>query len=774
MRYMSLLFLCFLGCGKTSAILFKGRSYFLILMECPDFSSETNLGALSTAMRARCWEKVTTEEEAQRQLYIELAARLLILLEMLGKYPALQPLEWLLFTLSASGRDLVQDMVDKMIVSRCAFEEPEMSLLVKEVNGKVNDRLIIAIDELQAVAAHMVTPTRPVSAATDEHNISMISIMTVMVKNMREFPYVIWSGSRVGVTAGDSGASDVSGIGKLYRGNRVPLSVIGEYQFLESGDVERLLESILVLDLSKQLKQRLFSILVGRARTVATFVSCLLIPGSAAMNAADKPVLTDAEVEPVLEDLIENLMMRRFSHEIKMMLKRSMKPAEVGHLWAVSMLALEKTRFGPSRFGFDNLAFTERTQYNPDGSYSFQYRFDEPLLQDVLMKIVRASDSSSSYCRSYGSLGIESLLQSTLTNTSLGEVVGFCVALQYLRLGKQIMSVLCAEELVTQRDGKQVRNGSFGRYAAYDAEIRYIVRTSSDADQLEWFELVTNDSESLSFSLLPGVKVKHIAILPSVFSGADIIFASFPPAAQTMVQKESEEQHLQRTLPCSISAPHCSVSLPLAAAEVDSRVVQSTATVKEQLTEYIAMVDSSPMQSRYKRRSRAVASGEGKSKKLKPDSNSPTFPSSESQSQSQSQAQEGIVFVHTVCAAYSKGVTKSKHSNQEKKSVHQYGGKKLSNCGKRYRAVASKHYKSGSINYLPVLVEIPQHKPIYADNYILATHENGLGQKLLDAHSMSVLVRKGDEAGVMFYGDEGAEEEDEEEDAKLDAVMGKR
>lgn len=107
-------------------------------------------------------------------------------------------------------------------------------------------------------------------------------------------------------------------------------------------------------------------------------------------------------------------------------------------------------------------------------------------------------------------LGICGLLQSALTGPALGEYLDFAVTLTMLYKGSVIL--------------RDLLNGtSFQQYSHYKLSLRRVVSTSSADHQLEWFRRVSSNPEDCEYSLLPGVPVKNIAILPNALSGADAI-----------------------------------------------------------------------------------------------------------------------------------------------------------------------------------------------------------------------------------------------------------
>jgi hypothetical protein len=67
-------------------------------------------------------------------------------------------------------------------------------------------------------------------------------------------------------------------------------------------------------------------------------------------------------------------------------------------------------------------------------------------------------------------------------------------------------------------------------YKDYQLTVKRIVAVNAE-EQLEWFKLVNKDVMAIDFSLMPGIPVRDILILPSTFSGADVIGVATPPEA---------------------------------------------------------------------------------------------------------------------------------------------------------------------------------------------------------------------------------------------------
>jgi hypothetical protein len=70
---------------------------------------------------------------------------------------------------------------------------------------------------------------------------------------------------------------------------------------------------------------------------------------------------------------------------------------------------------------------------------------------------------------------------------------------------------------------KVCHDTQFVMYAGCQMDINRVVFISTVEHQLEWLKCVISSPDDCSFSLLPGVPVKNIVLLPSVSSGVDFI-----------------------------------------------------------------------------------------------------------------------------------------------------------------------------------------------------------------------------------------------------------
>jgi hypothetical protein len=136
--------------------------------------------------------------------------------------------------------------------------------------------------------------------------------------------------------------------------------------------------------------------------------------------------------------------------------------------------------------------------------YQYDYSFGEPTMQETMQRLVRSGGGEK-----IAESGVHSLLSAALNTVGMGACLGYAVALSLL-FKRAILRNLCT-------------NTTFAAYADYTLSVSRIVSTEEAAHQLEWFKKVLADPDDCTFSLLPGVPVRNIALLPSVLSGADVI-----------------------------------------------------------------------------------------------------------------------------------------------------------------------------------------------------------------------------------------------------------
>jgi hypothetical protein len=343
----------------------------------------------------------------------------------------------------------------------------------------------------------------------------------------------IWSGTRMGISIA---TSEHSGIAKLYTGKE--LGVLGRYHYITSDEAERYLTTILDLSLDDQDSQLLLKTLSyslqGRARMLTGFIGHLLTP---TWGIYENPAFTNngALSASVLKHCFDDYLTRHVHHKIEEELLRLhceklLTYQDIGLLWCFSMIYNTDVSKQPECMQRKtSLLFTRSVDYaeetykaEEDGlevtktrtSYRFDYVYGEPMIQQALLRFVRNNPFVAD-------LGITEMLRSVeLCGPAHGEYHDFAVALTLLtNRSKGLVSNLIAGH----------SNTRFRDFEGYCLEIDHIVRTRTATQQLEWFTKITANPNDDTFSLLPGVPVRTIAILPNVLSGADVICGATLP-----------------------------------------------------------------------------------------------------------------------------------------------------------------------------------------------------------------------------------------------------
>jgi hypothetical protein len=141
--------------------------------------------------------------------------------------------------------------------------------------------------------------------------------------------------------------------------------------------------------------------------------------------------------------------------------------------------------------------------------------------------------------------GILQLVRSTRTASALGRNLATAVALSILSRRATAMRALCQT------------HAELGRFGDYTLDIERIVEIRSAEQQLEWLGRVLADPDECAFSLLPGVPVKTMVLLPCGNSGADLIFIASRSAessmAGTAAAVASSESSPRYTLPRAVT-----------------------------------------------------------------------------------------------------------------------------------------------------------------------------------------------------------------------------
>lgn len=504
--------------------------HYMIYLECPS-THGIQAGARGYKMSKKVWSSalapLTTCDQVVQALYSEIASRLVVLINMIQMHRSnFTPLHWLLYTLSDECSTRVRTLHDKITEQALGVTLG----VVQTLQGILQKLLpesstpVLLVDELQQLAGR------------DVHNgVASMSLMKAVVQAAALLECaVVWSGTRMGVTAA---TSQHSGIAKHLENQQ--LSVVGEFEYLSTDRVKEYLERILSHTASPEMMNQLAYLLQGRARMLTGFIAALFTPDAEAMHC-NSP-LNDIVLSNTMEKYMETLVVDRFKMEIiglgKLRGGKGIDYEDLGRIWFLTMLsnhlastpAVEDTTNRDNSLAFTSRVFeVERTIDQagklgidePSVEYKFEYIYGEPGLQEALLRMVWQN-------RALADAGIRSVLRGAITGSTLGSYLDYAVALALISRRSSVLKDLCSGHRV------------FKRYAEYTLQISRVVCTNQADHQLEWFEKVIADPEDDTFSLLPGVPVRNIAILPSVLSGADIICVAVqgplggPPASPT-------------------------------------------------------------------------------------------------------------------------------------------------------------------------------------------------------------------------------------------------
>ena len=465
------------------------------------------------------------EDHVHDSFFAEVAARLVVLkhmLQQLGK--DLTPLHWLHFIMSESGNYRVCKVYEAFMHEHLIIDK----FIAKDLLGHVSDKLmelygnndpksvpVLVVDELQALGNRKVTGVG-----------EQISVMRAVVNAVCSLDIAaIWSGTRMTVA---SAISETSAFGKPLIGQR-KLKIVGDYEYLQPNKVEELLEKVLDLSyLSSHVKHQLFYGLQGRGRQCAGFVAFLLSPDIVSKVGEN---LTDTILD-VFESYMNTEVTNRVIEDVSALMKLNngnrMGHRDVGVLWCHTMLPVIKSPvYEADRLNC--IAFTKCVvEMTPGGEvtassstinggmmevtadlntsvpnyskYKYEYVFGEPSLQAALLNYVRNKPTLVDQ-------GIAAFLQNAWHGAVLGIYLDYTVALSLLN--KKMVDL--------------VKDTSFEMFSNYTLSLSRVVVITTVEQQLEWFSLVLEDPDNCTFSLLPGVPVKNIIIMPSTLSGADVI-----------------------------------------------------------------------------------------------------------------------------------------------------------------------------------------------------------------------------------------------------------
>jgi hypothetical protein len=525
------------GCGKSSACLALAREKYVIYLEVPGGDADPSKlrgFRMSPAIWSRASGFLNTTFDVQRALYAEVAARLVVLHHLLQCADAkLTPLRWLLFTMSQEGNMRIGHVVDSIVDAKLHVLPSHVERLLARVTELIssdasmagkNMQPVLVVDELQVLLERSV-----VDHASERMSLMRAAVDSACLVSLS----VVWSGTRLHVMAA---MSKTSAFAKSLPNTR-QLHIVGNFKYLEGEDVYRLLGRVLPLPrLAAATVSRLCYALQGRARTCAGFISHLLTLGCPAMKPG--AVLGDDVVMDAYEDFLSKAVLSRVSADLASYnnLPRShLSRYELGYLFCCTLLPGMNLPGDPVDRQ-NSIAFTERVQERgveevqdvvgaPNSQlvpylwgstqevrYSFTYRYGEPTLQEALLRLSRKDGTIADR-------GICKMLSSAVAPSALGQCLDYAVVLSLLCRGSLALSALVAET-------------DFEKYSTFTLSLDRVVNTSKAEDQLEWFRRVLDDPDDCNFSLLPGVPVKKIILLPSVLSGADGICVALPSDQQ--------------------------------------------------------------------------------------------------------------------------------------------------------------------------------------------------------------------------------------------------
>jgi hypothetical protein len=207
----------------------------------------------------------------------------------------------------------------------------------------------------------------------------------------------------------------------------------------------------------------------------------------------------------------------------------------------------------------------QEATYNVDEpqvvKFHFVHNYGEPGLLEALLRVVWRDPSIADD-------GILQLVRSTRTASALGRNLATAVALSILSRRATAMRALCQT------------HAELGRFADYTLNIERIVEIRSSEQQLEWLERALADPDECAFSLLPGVPVKTMVLLPCGNSGADLIFIASRPAvsrmAGTAAAVASSEPFSRYTLPRAVTRKRSAEAALLEEAETEPTGLESS------------------------------------------------------------------------------------------------------------------------------------------------------------------------------------------------------
>lgn len=464
---------------------------------------------------------LNSTSDVKGALNAEVAARLVVLYHLLQCTDVeLTPLRWLLFTMSQDGSTRIRHVVDSINEAKLevhsSYVDRLREICAELISSSSADRPgmnlepVLVVDELQVLLQRSV-----VKRTGEEKSLMRAVVDSACLLSLS----VVWSGTRLHVLAA---MSKTSAFAKALPNMR-QLHIVGHFKYLKIEDVRRLLGHVLpVASLADSTVSHLCYALQGRGRTCAGFITHLLTPGGPAMQPG--AVLSDDVVLNAYEDFLRKTVFSRVAADLSSyagLSRAALNSDELGYLFCRTLLPVLKLPGDPNDRQ-NCIAFTESVEEVPvavktgvseaqgaeEVRYAFSYVYGEPTLQEALLRRFRQDFSIADR-------GIRTMLSSALAASALGEYLDYGVALSLLCRGSLALRALVAETI-------------FEKYSAHVLSLDRIVRTSTVDEQLEWFRRVLADPDDCHFSLLPGVPVKKIILLPSVLSGADGICVALP------------------------------------------------------------------------------------------------------------------------------------------------------------------------------------------------------------------------------------------------------
>lgn len=472
-------------------------------------------------------EYLKSPNDVKDALSVEVVARLVVLLHLLQCADAqLTPLRWLLFTMSPAGSTRIGHVVDSINAARLEVRSSHIDRLREECAKLISSSAdrpgmnlepVLVVDELQVLLQ------RSVGKGDETKSLMRAVVDCACLLSLS----VVWSGTRLHVMAA---MGTTSAFAKALLNTR-KLHIVGHFKYLEIKDVRKLLSRVLPLErLADATVSHLCYALQGRGRTCAGFITHLFTPGGPAM--LPEAELDDDLVLNAYEDFLSKTVFSRVEENLKSydrLPQAALNSDELGFLFCRTLLPVMQLPGDPGDRQ-NCIAFTKSVEevsvaVEPGVSeapgveevrYAFSYVYGEPTLQEALLRRCRQKPSIADR-------GIRRMLSSALAPSTLGQYLDYAV----------VLSLLCRGSLALHG---LVAGTNYVKYSTYVLSLDRIVSTSTVHEQLEWFQRVLDDPDDCHFSLLPGVPVKKIVLLPSVLSGTDGICVALPGDQQQPVE----------------------------------------------------------------------------------------------------------------------------------------------------------------------------------------------------------------------------------------------